>query len=334
MNDPLSLRCRPPAPICGIPDLSAFNGGARQPDPEANDPLIWLLPDIATPRSAGLALRPRVSTVPAPRFDRASAPIDLSAWRLGQDPSRWTFGRSARLLAGLAAALPLALTPSLAHARKKEPPPEPAPVGLEFGGDMLWTPILGSEIEVTLGDGVRIHGTLLTQSDVELAVILAPDGVVMRVPKELIIGLRVLNTTEEAEDDEELSELRAIREAIEALQNQRQVGDRGDDRESEQEREREPKNGRALAGVGIGLSGAGAAMLSIFAIGNAIDSSFAYYTAPMFIIGNALLGPGIPLMATGLAQEDVRRRWNEKKALEISVGPTRGGWAGNLSFRW
>lgn len=331
MHDSLSLRCRVATPIQGAPDLSAFSGGARHSDPEASDPLIWLLPDVPKPQSAGVALRPRLTRVPAPRFDPASSPVDLSAWRIGRDRSRWTFGRTTRVLAGLAAALPMALTPGLANAGKKAPP-EPAPVGLEFGGDMLWQPIIGSVIEVTLGDGVRIKGSLLTQSDEELAVILAPDGVVMRVPKELIIGLRVLAPADEAGDASELAELRAIREAIEDLRTERETGEPEEVIESS--RIKEPRSGRALAVTGIALTGVGAGMLSVFAIGNAVDSSFAYYTFPLLIIGNAMMGPGIPLMISGLAMEDTRRQWEQERDVEITMGPTRGGWAGSLSFRW
>lgn len=331
MHDSLSLRCRAANPIQAAPDLSAFCGGARLSDPEASDPLTWLLPDNPKPESAGVALRPRLTQVPAPRFDPVSSPIDLSAWRIGRDRSRWTFGRSARVLAGLAAALPMALTPGLAHAGKKAPEPAKV-VGLEFAGDMLWQPILGSVIEVTLGDGVRIKGSLLTQSDDELAVILAPDGVVMRVPKELIIGLRVLATVDEAEDEPELAELRAIREAIEDLRAERMTGE--PDEVIESARVKEPRSGKALAVTGVALTGVGAGMLSVFAIGNAVDSSFAYYTFPLLLIGNAMMGPGIPLMISGLAMEDTRRRWEQERDVEISMGPTRGGWAGSLSFRW
>ncbi len=332
MHDSLSLRCRAATPTLGTPDLSAFCGGARLSDPEASDPLIWLLPDVPKPESAGVALRPRLTQVPAPRFDPVSSPVDLSAWRIGRDRSRWTFGRTTRLLAGLAAALPMALTPGLANAGKKAPPEPAKVVGLEFGGAMLWEPILGSVIEVTLGDGVRIKGTLLTQSDDELAVVLAPDGVVMRVPKELIIGLRVLATADQAEDEPELAELRAIREAVEDLRSERFTGE--PDESIEPSRDRAPKDGRALAVTGVALTGVGAGMLSVFAIGNAVDSSFAYYTFPLLIIGNAMMGPGIPLMISGLAMEDTRRRWEQERDVEITMGPTRGGWAGSLSFRW
>jgi hypothetical protein len=332
MHDSLSLRCRAATPTLGTPDLSAFSGGPRLSDPEASDPLIWLLPDVPKPESAGVALRPRLTRVPAPRFDPCTSSIDLSAWRIGRDRSRWTFGRSARVLAGLAAALPLALTPGFANAGRKAAPEPAKVVGLEFEGAMLWQPILGSVIEVTLGDGVRIKGSLLTQSNDELAVILAPDGVVMRVPKELIIGLRVLATADEAEDEAELSELRAIREAIEDLRSERVTGE--PERAIEAAKIKEPQSGKALAVTGIALTGVGATMLSVFAIGNAVDSSFAYYTFPLLIIGNAMMGPGIPLMISGLAMEDTRRQWEQERDVEITMGPTRGGWAGSLSFRW
>lgn len=321
----LSLRCRPAAPSSTEPDLSAFTGGARLSDPEATDPLTWLLPSAPEPGSAGVALRPRLARIPEPRFERAHSPLDLSAWEIGRDRSRWT--RSTRLLVGLAAALPLAFGPSLAQADESEEPAVETS-GLAFGGDMLWQPLIGAQIEVTLGDGVRIKGTLLTQSDEELAVILAPDGVLMRVPKELIIGLRVLETEAEMDEDDaaELAELQAIRAALENLDVDAVRGG--------SVMTKEPKSGRALAATGIALTGAGAGLLSVFAIGSAIDSSFAYYTFPMLFIGNGLLGPGIPLMITGLVLEDDHRRWKAERDLSIGMGPTKGGWAGSLSIRW
>jgi len=336
----LSLRCLAPSASSAEPDLSSFLGGARLTDPEANDPLTWLLPQVPETGSAGVALRPRIAGVPAPRFEREHSPIDLSAWRLGRDRSRWTVGGTARVVAGIAAALPLALVPSLAQAGSKDAPEEPAveTEGLAFGGMDLWTPIIGGVIEVTLGDGVRIKGTLITQSTDELAVILAPDGVLMRVPKELIIGLRVIEgeAAMDADDAAELAELRAIREAIEELREDRVDGKR---ERIDKKREKEPKSGKALAATGIGLTGAGAGILSVFAIGNAIDSSFAYYTFPMLVIGNGLLGPGIPLMVTGLILEADRKEWEMKREahgpdVSVHVGPTRGGWAGGLTFRW
>ena len=333
----LSLRCRRAAPASGPPDLAAFSGGARLTDPEANDPLTWLLPSTPEPGSAGVALRPRLAPIPAPRFERDHSPLDLSAWDIGRDRSRWTFGRSASLVAGIAAALPLALVPSLALGAGKKTPPPTEPVvdtsGLAFGGDMLWEPIIGGDIEVTLGDGVRIRGTLLTQSVEELAVVLAPDGVVMRVPKELIIGLRVLRSPEEVEDEDddgaEIAELRAIREAVEALTEQRAAAP------GAQEERARPKSGKTLAVTGIALTGVGAGLLTIFGVGNAIDSSFAYYTFPMLFIGNGLLGPGIPMMVTGLAMEADRAKWEQEAAgLSFSTGPVRGGWSGSFSVRW
>ena len=112
-----------------------------------------------------------------------------------------------------------------------------------------------------------------------------------------------------------------------------------------------PPDGAALGVPGAILTGAGIAFLSAFGISGAINpyaaihGSFNYYTysygAPTFplaIIGGALLGPGIPLLAAGSAKQQKRRRWFERKKWEnkvsVAAGPTQRGWYGRLQIKF
>ena len=64
------------------------------------------------------------------------------------------------------------------------------------------------------------------------------------------------------------------------------------------------------------------------------NSSFFYYGAPLMIIGANLIGPGIPMLAHGVAQQEARREWDMKHDVQIGFAPTKGGFAGSLQFQF
>lgn len=112
-----------------------------------------------------------------------------------------------------------------------------------------------------------------------------------------------------------------------------------------------PPSGASLGVPGAILTAAGAAFLAGFGISAAINPYAVIYrslnyttygydgpTFPFAIIGGALLGPGIPLLAAGAARQEKRARWFEKAKFDgrvsVSAGPTRKGWQGRLSVRF
>ena len=79
----------------------------------------------------------------------------------------------------------------------------------------------------------------------------------------------------------------------------------------------------------------GGGMLTVFLVGSAIDSYFAYDAYPLAIIGGWTLGSGIPILITGLALRDMHEDW-EKEAhpptpeLALRVGAGTAG----LTITW
>jgi hypothetical protein len=149
-----------------------------------------------------------------------------------------------------------------------------------------------------------LTGTVLAQADGEIAIAREPDGAVMRVPKEVILGLRVIPPP-----------------LVDATGRAVQP-------------EKPPRSGRTMAAIGGVLTGLGAGMMTAFAVGTSVDGSFAYYGFPLMILGPTLLGPGIPLLTTGLALEEGRHNWMVEHEMQVSSGPIRGGWSGRVSIRF
>ncbi|MCO4769898.1 MAG: hypothetical protein KDA24_07680, partial [Deltaproteobacteria bacterium] len=242
----------------------------------------------------------------------------------------------------MAAALPLALSPALALAEEvdasaeegaeegddtvevgetpvaDEPAKElnlrlaPAePDDLSYLGVKLWESVQGSRVQLRLDDALEVRGVLLTQAEGEIAIAREPEGVVMRIPKNLVLGVRLLPS---------LGEGPGLMPAEDPTAN------------------KPPPGGQTMAAVGGILTGIGVGMMTTFAIGTAVDSSFAYYAFPLMFIGPSMLGPGIPLLTGGLAREEKRTNWireREKRELDLSMGPTlHGGWSGRLTLRW
>lgn len=306
----LALRCtRPPLPS-SAPPTSAFEGGARLRDPGLDQLLAWgrgAVPNgLVTMRSA-----------PLPAVD--------AGWSLPRFPLRMT---------AAAAALSLGLAPMAARAQDEaeveEPdetdetdapradeapavPTVPAPpvvtgppvdTDLSFQGSILWQAMVGMQVKLYLEGDLRVSGLLLAQAGDEVA-LAREDGVVMRLQKELVESVRVLDAHPGLE-------------------------------QSSRERSREPRmppSGRGTIIAGGILTGVGATFMTMFALGTAVDSSFAYYGFPLPWIGSAMISPGIPLLALGLAREEKRADIKQRALLRASVGPTlSGGWSGRLSL--
>lgn len=346
MTEPtLSLRCTPRLAPAGPPALDAFAAGARLVDP-ADDVLGWLAPREPVPGTSGLRRRERLA--PVPTFTPTTSAGDF-ALRMGRSLQDALPAPPPEMLA-LAAAVPLALSPALAFAQdpgdesaEQAPagedagedagadagadaggpraldltPPDPAE-DLSYTGSVLWGALEGRTVEVRMGDGLTVEGVVLTQTTTEVAIARLPDGDLMRVPKDLVLGLRVRPDTPSAPQV-------IVREAASPR---------------DWKRERPPPGGKAMATVGFVLTGIGSTMMTTFAIGTAFDSSFPYYGFPLMILGPAFLGPGIPIMGAGLAREEERASWEKhqkKKSpdMDLSMGPTMdGGWAGRLTIKF
>lgn len=317
----LSLRCTDRLVPLGPPDLSTFSQGARIVDPDRDDLVTWLATTRYVPGTCGAHARLRMAGIPASQ----RANLDLAAFALGL---RGILPAPSPRLLAMAAAVPLALSPGIAQSADAETEPEPdeqmeeptadesgpvvpppapevAPMildDLSYVGVRLWEAVRGARVTLVIDHGLTVTGTVLAQSSDEIAIARDPDGTVMRVPKDLVMGMRLLATTPAAEVT-------------------------GPPRIEEP-----PAGGRTIAAVGGVLTGLGATMLSTFAIGSAIDSSFPYYGFPLMLIGPALLAPGIPLLAAGLLREERRHDWRVEQELQITTGPTRGGWSGALSI--
>ncbi len=324
---PLSLRCTDRLVPVTAPNLAAFASGARLADPARDDVMSWLAPTTPTPDTGGLRRRPRLAGIPAAE----PAALDVSAFALGLRPS--LPAPSPRLLA-FAAAVPLALSPAMATAQddaeateeadlgeeaKTQPPDatsvpiEPAdPNDLSYLGVPLWDAVQGERVRLLLDESLEATGVVVAQAPGEIAIAREPDGVVMRIPKALVMKLQILPS------------LTPAAPGLFPFEDPR--------------KNRPPPSGQGLAAVGGILTGIGAGLMTTFAVGTAVDSSFSYYTFPMMFIGPALLGPGIPLLTAGLVREGKRAEWRlekEREKLNLSIGPTLdGGWSGRVSLRW
>ena len=324
---PLSFRCTDRLVPATGPDLAAFTSGARLVDPARDDVMSWLAPATPTPDTGGLRRRPRLAGIPAAE----PAALDLSAFALGLRPS--LPAPSPRLLA-VAAVIPLTLSPAIATAQddveaaeeadmdggaKTEVPAttsipiEPAdPNDLSYLGVPLWDAVQGERVRLLLDDSLEAIGVVIAQAPGEIAIAREPDGIVMRIPKALIMGMQLMPSPASAAP------------GLVPFEDPR--------------KNRPPPSGQGLAVVGGILTGVGAGLITTFAVGTAVDSSFPYYTFPMLFIGPAMLGPGIPLLAAGLVREGKRAQWRrakEQEKLNLSVGPTLdGGWSGRVSIRW
>ena len=313
----------------GPPPVHAFAGGARTCDPEGHDLLTWLLPQ-APDQTCGLRLRVRGGGLPAPRL--ATATPDLSLWELPEPAWTRPRGSTARALLSMAAAVPLALAPAVAQAGDVEEPTEqeaevetvevtvPEAVSVEVEdlstmGQVLWSSLVHARVELGLSDGTKLFGQVLTQAPDEIALILAQDGFVMRVPKDSILRIRVLAMPD------------AIRAAAAAPSAE------------VEEALRVPPNGKGPTIAGAILTAAGGGLMSVYAVGAAVDSSFGYYMAPLMIVGGLTLSGGVPILITGLVQQDKYAKWQKEYGpvepeLAITMAPTIGGWSGGLTVRW
>lgn len=307
----LALRCTLPPLPTSAPPTSAFEGGARLRDPGLDQLLAW-------GRGA----------VPNGQVTMRSAPLPAvdAGWSLPRFPLRMT---------AATAALSLGLAPMAARAEEEEGevedvdeadasdapqgdeapavPTVPAPpvvagppvdTDLSFQGSILWQAMVGMQVKLYLEGDLRVSGLLLAQAGEEIA-LAREDGVVMRLQKELVESVRVLDAHPGVV-------------------------------QSGRERSREPRmppSGQGTIIAGSILTGVGATFMTMFALGTAVDSSFAYYGFPLPWIGSAMISPGIPLLALGLAREEKRADIKQRALLRASVGPTlSGGWSGRLSL--
>ncbi|MCP4871638.1 MAG: hypothetical protein GY898_23255 [Proteobacteria bacterium] len=331
----LQLRCREPESSSLPADIAAFASGARTVDAESGDPIAWLLSSAPSPEAVGgLAAREVRAGIPTP--EEYIAKIILN----DPDTRSWNFtfkGRTARTLTALALAAGLAIAPAAAQAEHheeaetsetssdgeaeeapaeeapapvEEAPAEPAAEPLSYEGDALWAAVRGAQVEITLRGGTRITGIVLTQAGEELAIARDPDGTVARVPKHMVSRLRVLNMGTSA----------------------------GTVSEAEQKRRDKantpPPDGKGLTIAGTVLTVSGGSMMLAFGLAHLANSSFFYYGAPLMIIGANLIGPGIPMLAHGVAQQEARREWDMKHDVQIGFAPTKGGFAGSLQFQF
>ena len=171
-------------------------------------------------------------------------------------------------------------------------------------------PVLRSNLH----DGAKLFGRVLTHVPDEIALILDQDGFVMRVPKDSILRVRVL-------------ELPGASVASSTV------------RPEVEEAVRTPPTGKAPTVAGAIITAAGGGLLAVYVVGAAIDSSFGYYMAPMAIVGGLTLGGGIPILIAGLAQQEQYGKWSKEHGpvqpeLEVGMAPTVGGWSGALTLRW
>ena len=317
----------------GPPQVHAFAGGARTSAPEGHDLLTWLLPQ-APDEAHGLRLRVRGGGLPAPTL--AAAKPDLSLWEL-PEPGWMAPRATTRRLLSLAAAVPLALAPAVAHAgdeAAEEPTEEQALTDeersdqvkailaestlrpdLSTTGNLLWDSLVHNRVELSLADGAKLFGRVLTQAPDEIALILDQDGFVMRVPKDSILRIRVLELP-----DGIATTPKAARDEVE-------------------EKVRTPPDGKGATIAGAILTATGGGLLSVYAVGAAVDSSFGYYMAPLAIAGGWTLGGGVPILITGLVQQEQYGKWQKEHGmvepeLEVGMAPTVGGWSGALTVRW
>ena len=322
----LRLQQRPAMTPLGPPPLAAFARGARLRDPE-NDPLIWLAPSESTDVAPTLATRPRLAAIPLPlrapsprsRPCRATRP-PLDAFRLRPSSVAWAIATLGPLLAGPALAKqPVPPKQPTATTSEADTPADEAPVTetpavpsppldhLGYDGVRIWEAVRGETVIVNLVDGMTLRGVLLTEGAGEIAIAREPDGLLMRIPKDLVLGLR-------------------LPPAPPPPQPWREEEERAVDRV-----EKRPASGEGLIGVGLGLTLGGAALLTGFAL--SAGNSAAYYTFPLLLVAPALLAPGIPLLAEGGRMAARRTAW-DRAQLELSSGPIRGGWSGRLSLRF
>ncbi len=298
----LQLRCRPaefnPAP----PDVSAFLTAARTAPADVADPLLWI--------PAPIAARPGL---PVP-LEQLPPPV----------PTYRVAGASMHRFAALALAGGLAVAPAAAHAEEEDeaaevesddgaeeapppapdvivvPPPVEGPHPLSYEGDELWKAVRGARVEVTLKGGKVLVGTVLAQAGDEFAMAREPDGTVARVPKHMVRRLRVLGMEAGAE---------APREVM----------------------KRPPKgDGPAIAGAILTIMG------TSFMTTSAVIS-FAggyYYGLPLFFFGSSMLGPGIPLLATGIDQQVKYQAWERKNDFRLGLGAGPKGFGASFSFKF
>ncbi len=341
----IALRCRTPETSTAPPDLAAFAAGARTLDRESADPLLWLLSEVPAANAGGLSARMHTGPVPTPEEYVARAIL------ADPDTASWNFtlrgGKTAQTLAALLLALPLTFAPATAHgehhgggheadesaeeagegdagegesgedeaaegeaaAPAEEAPAEPEAEPLSYEGELLWAAVRGARVEITLRGGTRITGVVLTQSDDELAIARDPDGTVARVPKHMVSRLRVLGMASGYSG--------------------------GDDYDDERARaNKPPPKGDGLAVAGTVLTVTGGTMMLTFGLAHLANSSFFYYGAPLMIVGANLVGPGIPMMIQGLAQQEARKEWEMRNDVVVGVAPTPGGFAGSLRVRF
>lgn len=322
----LSLRHSAASSPDAPPALGAFERGARGPDPEASDPMVWLLDTRPDPRTGGLSVLPRTAAVPTPE--------DLYAALTSRRATSWNLSRSwrARRFAALAIAAPLVLSPAVGFAG--EPDDEaaevqgeeaaevevaaPAPVDdLSWTGRVIWDSLQGAEVDVTLWDGTELSGLLVGQGEDEIALAANPDGAVTRIPKEVVARVRVVAMPWEQESDQILQVLRDFS---------------GTDADGN--KVKEPPRGEGLAIAGTGMTLTGATMMMIFGLAHIANSSFFYYGGPLMVIGPLLVGPGIPMMAHGFSMIETRKEWELAQDVQIGMGPTKGGWSGRVQIRW
>ncbi len=332
---PLSLSLRTGA--ASLPDaapaIDAFTAGARTPDREATDPMVWLLASEPNPAVGGLSVLERTARLPTPEeFHAALAGRDTTPWSLSR---RWR----GRTFAALAISAPLVLAPATGFAGSHdedsaevegseapgdeavEADPAPAPTeDLSWTGRVIWDSLQGAEVDVTLWDGTQLSGLLVGQADTEIALATDPDGAVTRIPKEVVARVRVVAMPWEQEGE-------LIREVLREY-------DLGGESSDDSKKKKEPPRGEGLAIAGTSMTITGASMMMIFGLAHLANSSFFYYGGPLMVIGPSLLGPGIPMMAQGFSQIEKRKEWELAQEVQIGMGPTQGGWAGSVQIRW
>jgi len=323
----LSLRCTEHLVPAGGPELTSFLSGARVVDPGRDNIVAWLATTEYVPGTGGTHAQPRLAGIPASQ----GRDPNLAAFVLGL---RGILPMPSPRTMSMAAVVPLVMAPgptyasdvsteetSGGEATAQEATEDPSveeqlnspsvashPVApaveddLSYQGDHLWEAVRGARVALVLDDELTITGTVLAHLADEIAIASEPDGTVMRVPKTLVMGMRLLATGP------------------------------GSMLAGPPEVEEPPPGGRSLAVAGGVLTGIGATMMTTFAIGTAVDSSFPYYGFPLMLIGPALLAPGIPILTAGLVREERRHEFTVDRELQVTTGPIRGGWSGALSI--